>query len=123
MSAFAWASCRRMIRAITPPATKNANALQMYIRPIRLWSTVINHLTTDPCCQPGRRVGSSARTATSASPGAGSGVRAGTGTGCGRQVGSGRDVVDQRLQLLVRPLLRDDRHGPADRRRVATLGE
>src|SRR5262245_58498568 len=102
-----------MISAITPPATKNANALQMYIRPIRLWSTVISHWTTDPCCQPGRRVGSSARTATSAS----------LGSGCGREIGSGRDVIDQRLQLLVRPLFRDDRHGSADRGGVATLRE
>ncbi len=38
------ASCARMISASTPPIRKNANAVQKYSRPIRLWSVVVSQL-------------------------------------------------------------------------------
>src|SRR5258708_5065585 len=37
------ASCIRMIVASIPPTTRNTRAYPIYIRPSRLWSTVVTH--------------------------------------------------------------------------------
>ena len=50
-----WASCDRISSASTPPTMKKTNAVTPYIRPIFLWSTVVNQLQK-PVSADGRRM-------------------------------------------------------------------
>src|SRR5690242_11146611 len=102
---FGVASCARMSSAMAPPPAKKTSAVAMYMIPIRLWSTVTSHRATRPLRH------ETGLPATRACP-------LEDVTLC---------VLHQRLDLRVRPRVRNGRHLPEsvadDRREALRLGE
>src|SRR6185437_14790832 len=93
MCSFGVASCARIRSAAMPPPQKKKSDVQMYMIPIRLWSTVTSQLASFPSFHvTGART--SDLTATRARP----------------LVHVGLRVRDQRRHLRVRPAVADRRH-------------
>src|ERR1700730_10273148 len=90
---FGTASCARMSRAAMPPPPKNTSAVQMYMIPIRLWSTVTSQLATLPSFHVTGYTASDL-----------------TATRARSLVDLRLRVVEQRLHLRIGPAVADRRH-------------
>src|SRR4030088_311285 len=90
---FGTASCARMSRAAMPPPPKNTSAVQMYMIPMRLWSSVTSQLATLPFFHV---------TGSTASDLAATRARSLVDV-CLR-------VLEQRVHLRIRPAVPDRRH-------------
>src|SRR5436190_5559228 len=93
---FGVASCARMSSARMPPATKKSKEVAMYRIPMRLWSVVVTQEATRPCVHGARAGADSTLTATGAL------LRDARG-----------QVVEEGVQLRLRPAAPDRRHGRA----------
>src|SRR4051794_2513118 len=105
MCSFGVASCARMRSAMTPPPAKKTSAVTMYMIPIRLWSTVTSQRATRPLFHVTGYTASDL-----------------TATRASSLVDVRLHVLDERLDLRVRPRVRDGGHlvsAVADDRRDA----
>src|SRR6266849_1831969 len=90
---FGVASCARISSAAMPPPPKNTSDVQMYIIPIRLWSSVTSQLATLPLFHVTGYAASDL-----------------AATRAGSLVDRGLRVLDERCHLRVRPAVADGGH-------------